>query len=443
MRITPSGIIISYGGAGNGDSRPVVARIFGFPKGEEEAVSYEMVVPAGERVQQPLQQGLYNVELTLSSGRIIQRNVKISEDNYETYRFLDDFGSTDSPSLQESIGGSEADVMAKTAINLPEPEHKQAARRIPSPTSTLIDSLRKRLSFGVRKPRPRPQRELPPIVVPDAAALTLNQGWLSGLSPDVPSGEGWVERAPSEKHEKRLLWRVESYPANHPSAADRQWARIERQDGGFEIASLPLPWFCSETTAFVSADILFDLARAGGAATSVAINDAALSGLLSFLDRGQAGSARPLLEAVKGKLINDTIYSKMSNPLAACAAGYVGLAVYAPDQKERWDDWLENCMTRFPEIPDTAIVYARRLILRPTDPPDNERAAKALRQACAAGIPFFSTGVNLLREMLLQLSTDHADLLPLAEKVGQLAGRVDASQIFTVLRFAPTEKAKP
>jgi hypothetical protein len=130
----------------------------------------------------------------------------------------------------------------------------------------------------------------------------------------------------------------------------------------------------------------------------------------------------------------------MSNPLAACAAAYVGLAVYPPNEQERWDGWLRNCMERFPGVPDAAIVHARRLILRPGISEDQTQAAAALRKACAAGIPYFSAGIFLLREMLLQLSVEHPDFVAMAEDVGRIAGRVDAGQIFTVLRYAPTKE---
>ena len=61
--------------------------------------------------------------------------------------------------------------------------------------------------------------------------------------------------------------------------------------------------------------------------------------------------------------------------------------------------------------------------------------------AVNAGPPFFSAGVALLREMLLLLSVDYPDLKPLADQASELAGRVDPTQIFTVLRYAPPQVA--
>ena len=117
----------------------------------------------------------------------------------------------------------------------------------------------------------------------------------------------------------------------------------------------------------------------------------------------------------------------------------MGLAVYPPDEREQWDVWLGNLATRFEGVPDAAIAHARRLILRPSSGESNEQAAQMLRRACQAGVPYFSAGVALLREMLMQLSPDFEDLEPFANRAAQLAARVDEQQIFTVLRYAPAK----
>ena len=144
----------------------------------------------------------------------------------------------------------------------------------------------------------------------------------------------------------------------------------------------------------------------------------------------------------KDNVIQEAIEGKQTNPLAACAAAYVGLSVYDPQAREVWDRWLGNCMRLFPNVPDAAIVHARRLILRPTGPDDNAEAADALRKASAAGIPYFSAGVALQREMLTVLTPDHTDLAPLAAAAARLASRVDPGQAFTVLRYAPPRETK-
>ncbi len=440
--VAPTGITITFDGDGSGlrESRPVVARIFGFADGSEEPVSHEMVVPAGQTIEQPLGKGLYSVELTLSSGRIIQRNVRVNEDSNETFRFLDDLAEQSSFSLQDAVTQSGRRIFAEAAAaaavqlspTVPEPQHAPAP---PEPGG---------LEGIVRRFRKRPPAALsvrPRLATPTAATLAIQDGWTYRSVSEPPEAPGWKDIAPVERDGARALWRIRDDSFGPRTKTNRKWARIARADGGTEIASLPLPWVCTESRSFADAEILVDPDRYVGAATRVAVNDLKLAGLLAFLDQGQAGAARPMLEALEqNNVIEQTVYSKMSNPLAACAAAYVGLAVYPAKRRERWDEWLRNCMDRFPDVPDAAIVHARRLVLRPGNSDDQILAAAALRKACAAGIPYFSAGVFLLREMLLQLSAENADFSALAEETGRLASRVDASQIFTVLRFAPSRR---
>lgn len=433
MMIRPTGITISLGGQHRaGDGNPVVARIVGWPLDGGETIHREMVVPAGGMVEQALPEGRYSVELTLPSGRILQRNVRIDEDTHEDFQFLEDFAPSASFSLQESIGWSDAEILdgaAAASGNTSEAEYSAALEKA---SRTQAPSQRRGLKENRR------YRVAPPVELP-APPLSASLSVLSGtVEWDVASPRGAAAGPPIQPVRQAgdsALWRIG--PTGDKGSGHRQWAQVTLPTGGIELASLPLPWYCSDGNANLAADVLVDPARSG-ASTTIAVNDPRMSGLLAYLDRGQAAVAAPLLKGLESdNLIEEVIFAKMVNPLAACAAAYVGLAVYPPGTAEKWDSWLANCMTRFPKIPDAAIVHARRLLLRPTGADDNARAAEALRKAAGAGVPYFSSGVLLLREMLLLLSADHADLKPLAETAGRLASRVDPGQAFTVLRFAP------
>ena len=445
MMVTPTGINISFAGTrGDGDdSRPVVARIFGLPRGQDEPISREMVVPAGQSVAEELPEGLYNVQLTLPSGRILQRNVRIDEDSNETYQFFEDFVPNAGFSLQEAVGRSERSMLAESASasgNTSGDDYLAALERNRANAPT-IPGLK---AFGAARARFRTFPEVgprPPPPVP--ASLTLLAGVGPGLEAVPPAGMAAPLTA-VEVHGNSALWRIEHAGPQPPDRNSRRWARVVLPDGGIELASLPLPWLCTGNDSYSTAEVLVDPSRCDRAATTVAVRDARLAGLLAFLDRGQASAARPLLEQLEREnVIEETIREKRSNPLAACAAAYVGLAVYDPQEHEVWDSWLASCMAWFPGVPDAAIVHARRLILRPNRSDDNALAAKALRTAFASGVPFFSAGIPLLREMLLLLSADFQDLAPLADKAARLAARVDGSQIFTVLRYAAPQSPEP
>lgn len=437
MYIRPTGIAISFAGSsdGSGDSRPVVARIFGYAAGEEdgEPIQSELVVPAGQYAEAKLPHGFYNVQLRLPSGRILQRNVTIDETSHETYKFFEDFAPNQGFSLQESAGRDGQAVLAEATAasgNTSSEDYLRAWAR--ATQQSHQQSYRGIGDLGREAMLARPRQ----------ATLQVHEG-------DAPSFDGppdWDALAlvgATELRGDAALWRIAFTDEGPPRRATRRWAKVDLPDGGIEVASLPLPWFCQSTDAFSPAEVLVDPSR-NGSATSVAVRDQRLAGLLAYLDRGHAGSAGPLLQQLeKDDVIRDAIESKRGNPLAACAAAYVGLAVYDPREREDWDYMLGNCMQWFPDVPDAAIVHARRMILRPTGSEDNAKAAGALRQACAAGVPYFSAGVALLREMLTVLSPDHPDLAPLAENAARLASRVDPSQAFTVLRYAaPRETGK-
>ena len=447
MMITPTGITISFGGSRDGrpDQRPVVARIFGFARGaEEEPVHREMVVPAGQSVQEDLDAGIYCVQLTLPSGRILQRNVTIDEDSNETYQFFEDFAPGAGFSLQESAGRGAQDILAEAAAasgNTSSADYEKALTK----AASLVESARSedrgtRLGFGYEV---EPDHDVKAPPAPQLASLTFH----TGLDPrasatETPGPDGGEIVAPEQTSGDSAMWRIRVEQPEPPTRQNRRWARVELPDGRVELASLPLPWFSTATGNFAPAELMVDPSRMEGAATTVAVRAERLAGLLSYLDRGQSGAARPMLEELeRDNVIEQTISDKMSNPLAACAAAYVGLAVYPPNEREQWDHWLANCMNRFPDIPDAAIVHARRLVLRPGRSEGNEAVAEALRRACKAGVPFFSAGIALLREMLALLSTDFPDLVPLAEDAGRLTSRADVSQVFTVLRYAPARTA--
>jgi hypothetical protein len=444
MQISPTGIKISFGGRrGVGDEdRPVVARIIGFTAGtNSETISREMIVPAGQTVDQNLPKGLYNVQLTLPSGRILQRNVEIDEHSNETYEFFEDFAPGIGFSLQESSGHSERQLIQESSWasgNASQAgfEPDQGGNRGRGILADLVGNI-----FGLRKSAADRARETK--ARPYAAKVQIGSGLSFGPNASVQESSPWKDAQPVEVRGSVGIWRVEAKSPENLKTSTRKWARIELADGGVEIASLPLPWYCTGSEVFAPAEILVDPERQGGASTTVAVRDAKLSGLLAYLDRGQAGAARPLLEQIESEnLIERTIEDKMSNPLAACAAAYVGLSAYPPNEREEWDRWLQNCMMKFPDVPDAAIVHARRLILRP-DVSANVTATEALKRAIKAGPPFFSAGVALLREMLLQLSADQPELMPLADRAAELAARADPTQIFTVLRFAPVTSETP
>lgn len=425
MIISPSGITINYGGSA-GVSRPVVATIIG-PSSSLTPARHRMVVPPGESVEQRLESGTYSVELLLPSGRLIQRNVRIDEDANETFKFLEDFAPDQQFSLQEAAADEPGRIVQEAA--------KASSGGDLAPTGLVRKGMIGRLvreAFGFQ------QRASSPPVADAGLSVSLRRGEFRPGALRAPRKLSALQAAVGTRGGG--LWRIpgESTHGGY-SQDDRMWVVVELPKEWVEVASLPLPWVTIADYGTAGAEVLVDPARATAAST-VAVRDARMGTLLAFLDRGQAALAAPvLLDFEKDRLIEDAIYEKMVNPLASCAAAYVSLTMRPGEYPEKWDRWLANLMDRFGDIPDSSIVHARRLVLRPSSGRDNAAAAAALRQAFRAGVPYFSMGVTLLREMLVQLSPDFPDLAELAQEVGALSGRVDHSQAFTVMRFRPEE----
>lgn len=388
-------------------------------------------------VEQTLEPGIYNVQVTLPSGLVLQRTVDI-EDQKEVQMKLGASrrGKRDPEfSLQEYVRGLDvSDIL----------EQAQSYTLTNAPLTGGVDaftmgsagsgrSRSKRRSRTRSAPRPNRARvkltDLPDMGEGLALWKQLAQ------PPERLWKDGKTQRATRHDGETSI-WQI-------PRGAGRQWAALIVPGGRRELASIPLPWNDVRTMESLSAELLVDPARKGRAASSLAIADSALFGLLAFLDHGRGASAAPLLKGLDDDgIIENTIYEKGNNPLAACAAAYVGLSYYAPAERERWDHWLQNCMTRFEHIPDTAIVHARRVMLRPLSSDERAQLPEFLLKACRAGVPYFSAGVHLLREMLTLCSGENGELDEYRAAVERVAARTDYSQVFTVLRYRTRDLSK-
>ena len=166
------------------------------------------------------------------------------------------------------------------------------------------------------------------------------------------------------------------------------------------------------------------------------VRDPVLGGMLAYLGRGHLANVRPLVASLDHDgLIERTIRGKRRNPLAACAAAYVALAIFEPGERARWDGWLPNIMNWFPWLPDGAIVHARRIIQQARHSAEKDEALAALKRAYRCGIPYFAVGILHLRDLLMMFSTNDPDAREMLEKVSRVTSRIDTGQAFTVLRY--------
>ena len=473
---------------------PVAARIQGILSSVGMAGNvavHDVVIPANGTVDVPLAPGAYTIHVTMPSGRIVEQSCDLSDDQRLPIMIESAPNEERGFSLQESTSTNVAQVLdnavqsrswekATEAIigKLPvamqsemrdsdllkslesHAEEEIAKLRDSGDPPTRAGGLRKQGGAQVTALARRVLKGALNEILSDERAeatveavdntvsadetkislrfgdLALNTGqdiWKSLASnAGAAALAPWTLSQAPAAQDAAFLWRLEG---NAVAEHQRAIALAKDGEGGFELISIPAPWRCAIDHCLSPIDILIDASATGTAKSSIAVHDKALEGVLAYLDRGRLAAARPLVEELDGTdAIGAAIFHKMDNPLAACAAAYVGLAVFQPGESERWDSWLPNIMDRFPDIPDGAIVHARRIVLRPGHPDENKQALAALKQAYRAGLPYFGVGVQLLREMLTLFPADE-EAVTMLDAVSRVASRVDQSQMFTVLRY--------
>jgi hypothetical protein len=487
---------------GRASSFDVVARVEAVGAGSAPTREpIDIIVPSSSENGHdvPLEAGLYNIQLFLPNGRVLQKACEVEIGAAVALTFQEPPSGAAGFSLQEAAGNQTLEQMlgsalgsrtaatrdAADAMSMPIVEEvlkvgkrslprgrpasggaygagslkrgrstqaaaedgrvmsvrKGAADRQPARRATPRGNT-KAASQGTdavpgRGPSPAP-RAIARLRLMPPGAFAGSDGWRAlAKEPTSWAGTGRpVEAKPDVAKDAAAIWRLAADVAGHAAAPhDRIWGLV-RAAKGLEMVSVPAPWRCSGSGRLSPVDILVDGAVGGRAGTTVAIHDAALDGLLSYLDRGQLGALRPMLSELEGSgLIERTIGDKFSNPLAACAAAYVGLALHEPSAAHRWDAWLPNVVRSFPWIPDGAVAEARRTMLRARGPDAGAEATRLLKRALDAGVPYYSVGLLLMREMLEMLEPEHelaGELLALVEPV---VARCDPRQMFTVLRY--------
>lgn len=440
----------------------------------------EVIIPGSGDVAVNVSPGIYNVQVILPTGRILQEYCEIEEGQTIPLSFSDE-RAEDRFSVQGPAGlGTPLDILDQM-VNLRPPVLEAAglgvvavaagllrksgvapkAKRRTGPTRAAGGPVKR----AAKKPPPPKKRTARHAVAKDshdapsrsprarsvskaasAAGLTVgNSEYLTPamVGPDqvwehlaqgarhIPHAGSWNSFEPEASREGACLWHL---PGDVVPEGKRRWGIVEAPTCR-EIFSLPLPWRSAMTGMPAALDVAVDAKAQGRAMTSIGVRDPFLQGLLAYLDRGQLASARTIVEALDASgVITQVILEKGNNPIAACTAAYVGLAIFDPGEQERWDGWLPNIMNRFPWLPDGGIVHARRIMLRPSHAKENKEALAALKAAYRAGIPYYGVGLQLMREML-SLFPDDAEARTMLENVSRVASRVDLAQAFTVLRY--------
>lgn len=168
--------------------------------------------------------------------------------------------------------------------------------------------------------------------------------------------------------------------------------------------------------------------------TTVIVEDRTWASLIGFLAARDFATGAELLDSGLGRSAIAALEDKIRNPLAAVAGALIAVAASTPDIEKRWDPWLHNLANWFPGIPDGAIILGRRLLMRACTPEQVQEARNWFVLGFERGVPVYSLSVDWLARGLDSLPEEVKVPAQLVDAAHRLAGRVDPTHAFTVIR---------
>jgi hypothetical protein len=390
----------------------------------------EIVVPARGTIDVPLETGAYSIQLLLPFGRVFVDSFEIAQRDLMLPIDLPEAAFTPSSWNEAS---TEVDIAVTAAL--------QASPKQLSPPSRLKQlGRRTRQMFG-RAGRP-PQR-------PSRAAATLQVSspqsfYLLGWPHSAETSEWDLLAAPPSQWSYTRMLRSGVQRIDPEADADGAALFATDQETGRawlwaattsaeEVASLPRLRARGGPSDRI-AEVLVDVGSGTEALLTVAAPDSANRALLSYFGAARLSVLTTLVDAMEQDgSIEAAVAGPEADPLAVCVAAYVRLATSRGALSREWMHRLEKLAKANADIPDCLLVNCRALMMDKER--DSELAAREqLKQVVAAGIPYFSAGLQLLREMILLSDPD--EVHPLQAKVEAVARRCDFTRYVTTLRYS-------
>lgn len=424
------------------DGIPLVARVY--PNETDlarpEDVREVVVPPAGD-VKVAVSPGHYRVSLLLPTGRTISKSCIVSAQDtdlsFDARGSLSSaLGEGDSFSLQGAF--SETGPSSLGDLNQMVARHVGDAPIPPvesSPPSFRLRTGRRGYGTAGRAEFVQPRRSepatlraaSPTVVLLDGSYFRATEGWIAlGQGPAVWAAARTVPIDTAGSEMKTILVDVDVIPDDW----GRAWLRVVKRSG-IELGALPLPW-TDRASGRVAAS--FDASLVGRAGMDMAVLDAEMAGLLTYLDQGRMSVMPALLQGFETEEFMERRIHEDPSPLAVCVAAYAFLATYSSDRAAFWERWLAELAERNADVPDCHVVLARlRTLMRGVD--RSEIARQSLEKAVVAGVPFLSIGLLMLRDMLVALAQRDPSTSTRRDLVSEVARRCDPVRLFTVLRY--------
>lgn len=187
---------------------------------------------------------------------------------------------------------------------------------------------------------------------------------------------------------------------------ERHYLFVRGGNASAQYCVLPTPWTQVDNgnEAVVEA-LVRTLMVENGTETispvSVIVRDPRLATMIGYLGAGDMQAATAILKQAR-----QLLFKKVSNPIAAAAGGYILLSGSQSEEHEYWHQWMYNLMRWFPWLPDGAILHAWVLMRNEQNDAGLLKARAYLLEAFMRGLPFYSTGVGLLRDGLTILANE-------------------------------------
>lgn len=441
-------------------------------EGREHVVESNMVLnlSRGTPRRVPVWTGEFLVRLSTPSGQLLTRRVRIDRAGEEALIEL----SPVRRKVEESLRTSSSKLVIKEDA----PSELAPVARAPSAASAGRDAPRPEWT-AKRVPEAGPRASLaflPGLEVEKVvqeqqnflgiarlqASSDRDSPLLQLVSKDLSSAlVGDIEafqasRIRNRGGEMQARWKK---PLRNDSIAGKEategkgsrFFALSYQDAGsftpLQVACVPGRWRTAEGEL---AELLVTYRNIGHQSAArigiqLEIDDPELAGLIEFLQQGDLhGSTLTLSQAL------DVLYEKRRNPYAAAAAGYVLIQASSKIvQGPRWPQWILNLATRYPGLPDGAILFATMLLQTSAMPGRDYElsgnwmspfasARGAVLEAVRRGPPLFRFGLGLMAANLAILegedtaSADDEELQSAIRYVRSLSLRVDPSQPFSV-----------
>ena len=201
----------------------------------------------------------------------------------------------------------------------------------------------------------------------------------------------------------------------------RAFAAVRDPSGNEYYAVYPAPWRSTSNARFgqifgaslqieatASARTLSSDPSSPRWRCSPMVDEEAAMSLLGFMHSGQVEAGNAMLSQA-----HKWLFKKQDNPVAAAAGAYMLLSHSegANNTLDRgWRKWVRNLYKRFPAVPDGAIAMAQLELdygeVRRDADIDVERLRGYALEAVARGVPYLSTGVRRLTDVLIALEGD-------------------------------------